>query len=96
METRLRACASRVFARRPGRVGEAATQEVFGSWLIARDTESGGTSKTLAGRGDKDADGESAWRTLSEPLSLSLSVSLYPCLLLSVSSAPESRDSSEI
>lgn len=70
METRLYACASRIFARSRARVGEAATQEVFGSWLIARDTESGGTSKTSAGCGDKGADGESASRTLSEFFSL--------------------------
>lgn len=98
METRLYACASRIFARSRARVGEAATQEVFGSWLIARDTESGGTSKTLAGCGDKGADGESASRTLSEffslsfLLSFSLSVSRCPSLFLT----SPSRDSSKI
>lgn len=96
METRLYACASRIFARSRARVGEAATQEVFGSWLIARDTESGGTSKTLAveirAPTGRVLHALSASFSLSFLLSFCLSVSRCPSLFL----ASPSRDSSKI
>lgn len=97
METRLYACASRIFARSRARVGEAATQEVFGSWLIARDTESGGTSKTLAV--EIRAPTGRVLHALSQRVFLSLSFFLSVSRCLGVPRlflASPSRDSSKI